>query len=145
MRSRYSLIALTLVMGFLVSSCKEDPAPAKTPEEIQIEKLTGTWVLPTAANTVTIDGRDVSAEWSTFVLTLGNKTYQSTNANDANVWPASGTWAFGANINTLVRDDGVDITVTVTDTSLKLQFDYSASGGRLDGIEGNWVFNMVSQ
>jgi len=136
-------------MGVLLNSCKEDPAPAKTPEEIQIEKITGTWVLPTTANTVTIDGRDVSAEWATFILNIGStKTYSSTNATDPLVWPASGTWDFGANLTTMVRHDvggDVDITITVTDTSLKLQFDYSASGGRIDGIEGNWVVNMVPQ
>lgn len=146
MRIKFSLIALTLVMGVLVSSCKKDPAETKTPEETQIEKLTGTWVLNSGVtNPVTLDGNAPPQDWTGFVLTLGDKSYQSTNAADALVWPANGTWAFGANVNTLVRDDGVDISVTVSDTSLGLRFTYTASGGRFEGIEGVWDFDMVPQ
>ena len=145
MRIRLSLIALTLIMGVLVSSCKKNPPPTQSEEDIQIEKLSGTWVVPATANSVLIDGNDVSTDWSSFILTLGNKTYQNTGADSPEVWPASGTWAFGTSVSTLVRDDGVEITVVVSDTSLKMDFDYTASGGRLDGIEGHWVFNMVPQ
>ena len=147
MRIRLSLIALTLIMGVMVSSCKKDPVVTKTDEQLQIEKLSKTWVPGSATSSVfvTIAGNDVTADWSNFVLTLGDKTYNSSGADSPLVWPGSGTWAFGANTNTLVRDDGVEITITVTDTSLKMQFDYSSTGGRLNGIEGNWVFNMVPQ
>lgn len=145
MRIRLNLIALTLILGVVVSSCKEDPPPAKTDEQVQTEKLVGTWVLdsPTPANSVTLDGNDVSADWETFELTLGDKTYSSLNATFPEVWPSNGTWAFGANVNTLVRDDGVEISISVTDTSLQLQFDYSDAGGRLSGVTGNWIFKMV--
>ena len=122
MRIRLSLIALTLIMGVLVSSCKKDPAPTQSEEDKQIEKLSGTWVVPNPApaNSVTIDGNDVTTDWSSFVLTLGNKTYQSTGADSPEVWPASGTWAFGTNVLTLVRDDLVEITVDVTAACLPI-------------------------
>lgn len=143
MRIRLNLIALTLVLGVLVTGCKKPPPVTKTDEELQIEKLTGTWKLQAGANAVTIDiTNDVTTNWTGFTLTLGNKTYQTSSSSEALVWPSSGTWDFGTNVTTLVRDDGVEISVSVTDTSLQLQFDYSASGGRLNGIEGNWVFKM---
>jgi len=145
MRIRFSLIALTLVMGVLVSSCKKDNTDTKTEEQKKIEQLAKTWVLAAGSNLVTIAGTDVTADWANFVLTFGDKTYQTSSADSPLVWPASGTWAFGADLNTLVRDDGVDITIKLSDTSLELQFDYTASGGRFDGIEGNWVFKMVPQ
>ncbi|RLD24079.1 MAG: hypothetical protein DRI71_03650 [Bacteroidetes bacterium] len=144
MRIRLNLIALTLILGVVVSSCKEDPPPAKTDEQLQTEKLAKAWVLNTGSNVVTLDGNDVSLDWTTFELTLGDKTYNSINATFPEVWPSNGTWAFdGADVNTLVRDDGVKISIAVTDTSLQLQFDYSAAGGRLAGVEGSWVFKMV--
>ena len=111
-----------------------------------ILSLEGTWVLQAGSNAVTIDiTNDVTPNWTGFTLTLGNKSYSSSNSPEVLIWPASGTWDFGANVSTLVRNDGVEITVSVTDTSLQMQFDYSASGGRLNGIEGNWVFKMVPQ
>lgn len=144
MRIRLSLIALTVLMGVIVSSCKEKPAPAKTDEQLQTEKLVGTWVLDAGANVVTLDGNDVSADWTSFTLTLGDKTYQTTNAAFAEVWPASGTWAYGADVSKMVRDDGVEISIAVTeDTSLQMQFDYTDAGGRLNGIAGNWIFKLV--
>jgi len=143
MRIRLSLIALTLLMGVIVSSCKEDPKPPKTDEQLQTEKLVGTWVLDAGANVVTLDGTDVTADWATFTLALGDKTYQTTNAAFAQVWPASGTWAYGASVSTLVRDDGVEISISVTDTSLQLSFDYTDAGGRLNGVTGNWTFKLV--
>ena len=145
MRIRFSLIALTLVMGVLVSSCKKDKTDTKTDEQKKIEQLAKTWVLAAGSNVVTVAGTDVTTEWANFVLTLGDKTYQTSGADSPLVWPASGTWAFGANLSTLVRDDGVEITIILTDTSLDLQFNYTASGGRFDGIEGNWIFKMVAQ
>ena len=143
MKIRLSLIALTLVIGVLVSSCKKDPPVTKTDEEVQIEKLTGTWKLQAGANAVTVASNDVTADWTGFTLTLGDKTYQTSSSSEPLIWPSNGTWAFGTSVSTLVRDDGVEVTVSVTDTSLQLQFDYSASGGRLNGIEGNWIFKMV--
>ena len=149
MRIRISLNALTLIMGIMLNSCKKDTTPTKTDEEIQLEKLIGTWVLDQGiTNAVTVDNNNPPQDWTNFTLTLGNKTYQtntSVSLGDDLVWPTSGTWDFGANLTTLARNDGIDITITVTDTSLKLQFDYSSGGGRFAGIEGNWVFNMVPQ
>ena len=147
MRSRLSLVALAVTM-ILISGCKDKNETTQTEEEKQIAKLTGTWVLQTGSNAVTVAGNDVSADWASFALTLGDGTYVSASPDSPEVWPLppDRTWAFGAsNLNLLVRDDGIEITVSVTDTSLKLQFDYSASGGRFAGIEGNWVFNMVPQ
>jgi hypothetical protein len=145
MKNRISLIALILFVGALTYSCKEKPPPPKSEEEQQIEKLAKTWVPKSGANAITVGGTDVSQNWSGFVLTLGDKTYQSTGADSPQVWPASGTWAFGSDVNTLVRDDGIEMSITVNESSLRLQFDYTVTGGRLSGIEGQWVFDMVPQ
>ena len=60
MRIRLSLIALTLLMGIVIISCKEKTTTPKTAEELQLEKLTGTWVLDPSAPTrpVSVDSND---------------------------------------------------------------------------------------
>ncbi|MEN8248059.1 MAG: hypothetical protein ABFS32_03950 [Bacteroidota bacterium] len=146
MKIRYALIALTLVAGLLINGCKPEPDPGPSEEEQQIEKLSKTWVPASTASAITIAGNDVSSDWSTFTLTLGDKTYSSTSANSAEVWPSSGTWDFlsAEELGVMVRDNTTNITITVTDSSLLMEFDYS-TGGRVNGIEGTWRFNMVPQ
>jgi len=84
---------------------------------------------------VTLDGNDRSADWAGFTLTLGDKSYTTSSSSAPEVWPASGTWEFGknadnsVNVNVLVRDDGVEIQNSVTESSLTLQFTYTAPGG----------------
>ena len=145
MNSKILILVMGLVFSTVIFSCKKDDPPPKTQEEINTELLSKAWVPQTGSNTITVAGTDVSDIWSAFVLTLGDKTYSSTGADAVEVWPASGTWAFGADANTLVRNDGIEIAISVTETTLVMKFNYSASGGRLSGIEGDWVFNMVPQ
>jgi hypothetical protein len=145
MKFRISFLATVLVLGTLVYSCKEKEKPKKTDEEINTELLSKAWVPQTGANATTVAGNDVSDIWAGFVLTMGDKTYSSSGADAPEVWPASGTWAFGTDANTLVRNDGIEIAISVSETTLVMKFNYSASGGRLSGLEGDWVFNMIPQ
>ena len=147
MKIRYALVALTLITGLLINGCKKDPDPGPTAEEQQIEKLSKTWVKASGANTVTVEGVDVGDDWATFTLTIAEGTYSTSNAFSADVWPASGTWAFlsDTDLNTVVRDNVTNITISVTDNSLLMEFEYSSTGGRVTGIDGTWVFNMVPQ
>ena len=145
MRSKLSFAIALLAFGVIFSACKKDDPPAKTDEQIQLEKLTGTWAVPSpaAANTVTIQGNDVTADWSSFKITFSDGNF-TTVGNDAapEVWPSSGTWSFASgDVNTLQRGDGVDISVNVSESSLTMTFNYTAPGGRLNGVEGDWQFN----
>lgn len=145
MKTKLSLLALILITGALWSSCKKDPPPPKTPEEEQTEKLVGTWIVASGSNAVTIAGNDVTTDWAAFEFTLTDGGYNSTGASSTEVWPASGNWSFATgDVTTIIRTpDGVEVTVNVTETALLMQFTYSSTGGRLDGVDGNWVFNMV--
>ena len=145
MRNSLTFVAITIIAGIFISSCKKDPPPVKSDEELRIEELNGTWVLDAGSNVVTVAGRDVSADWSGFALTLNEKNYSTSGSDSPEVWPANGTWDFGSDVNKLVRSDGIEISISVTETSLALQFDYSAAGGRLNGIEGTWIFKLVEQ
>ena len=145
MRKSLTLIALTLLAGIFLSSCKDDTPPAKSDEEQRIEDLAGSWVLDAGSDVVTVAGRDVSTDWSAFTLNLDQKNYTTSGSDSPEVWPASGSWDFGTDINKLVRNDGIELSISVTETSLSIQFDYAAAGGRLSGIEGTWVFKLVPQ
>ena len=142
MKTKSIFILSFLAFGLIFSSCKKDSPTPKTDEEIQLEKLSGTWVVSAAANSVTIAGNDVSSEWAAFELTISEGSFTSSGAGSTDVWPTSSTWTFGSEVSILQRNDGTDITVSVDETSLLMTFNYTVPGGRLDGIEGNWVFNM---
>ena len=150
------LVAFFLCSLIIMFSCKKPPPePSKTDEEIQIEKLSKVWVPASGINAVTIDGVDVSTNWANFVLSMGDKAYSSTGADQSNVWPASGSWQFGtltdgsADVNTIFRSGNsadIEMAISVSETSFSMQFDYDANvNGRLSGTTGNWIFNMVPQ
>ena len=129
MKIRISFLATVLVLGTLVYSCKEKPPPPKTDEEINTELLSKAWVPATTSSAITVEGTNVSDLWSAFVLTFTDGSYTSSGADAAEVWPASGSWTFKADdANTLVRSDGIEIAISVTETTLVMKFNYSASG-----------------
>jgi hypothetical protein len=146
MKSKFSILAMVLVLNMVVFSCKEKPPPPKTDQEINKEILMSTaWVPAAGSNQITVGTppSDVSDSWRDFELTFGDGSYSSTGAPNPEIWPASGTWAFdGTSATTLIRDGALEITLsTISDTALKMEFTYTA--GRVNGIEGAWVFNMV--
>ncbi|MDH5399568.1 MAG: hypothetical protein OEX02_15570 [Cyclobacteriaceae bacterium] len=138
------------ILAVLVATngCKPKPTDEPTPEEAQTTKLSRSWT----ANKVTFNGtEDRSADWSGFTLTVAaDGKYSTSNAFSPGPWPASGTWAFAAdgsavNINKVVRDDGLEISISVSDTDLTLTFifnDAVNNGGRVDAVNGEYVFEM---
>ena len=138
MKSRISLLALMLVSVVAFNSCKKTTEEPKTPEQEQTEKLARTWKVATGANAVTIAGNDVSADWATFEITFTDGGYTCTGQaadKGIQVWPNTGTWTYATDdISTLLRSDGTDITISVTDAALLMTFNYSSAGGRLDGV-----------
>lgn len=145
------ITSLVFILGIAVLfSCKDKTPPAPTEAEVQMGLIAQTWTVITGANSVTLDGADEEQNWPGFAVTFNaNGTYTASNVSTGRevVWPTSGTWAFkgstGNDLNTIIRDDGVDIAIVVSETSLKMSFRYTAPGGRISGTEGDWVFNMA--
>ncbi len=138
----FSLSALILM------SCGDDDDAAavtddpveQTEEEKQLESLSASaWTM----SSTTLDGADATENFSGLVLTLKEDKTYSTNGSYDPVWPSSGTFTFGSDINTLTRDDGVSMTTTVSETSLTITFTYADSGGRIDALPGDYVFNFT--
>ena len=145
-----STLATILLLATLpiTQSCKDPGQGTPTAEEQQIEKLTKTWTV----ESVTFGGsEDRTTDWSGFTLTVtGNQGYSTTNAFSPGPWPASGTWSFAttggtADINKVLRDDGLEIAITVSATSLTMTFTYDDTthqGGRTEAVNGEYVFKM---
>ena len=143
-----SLIFFTFSLGALMliscgddddASVADDPTE-QTEEEKQLESLSASaWTM----SSITLDGADVTTNFSGLVLTIkSDKTY-STNGSYDPVWPSSGSFTFGSDLNTLTRDDGVSMTIAVSETSLTVTFTYADSGGRIDALPGDYVFNFT--
>ena len=144
---RYSYIVLSL----LLISCGEDgdgggtPTPTPTdPLDAQAALLNGNWKVKDA-NSVTKDGTIVDV-FTTMTLNISGGTkdggnYSTSHNEDSGteVWPNSGSWTFqGGDKNKLQRNDGVVMSISVTESTLRTSC--TVSGGIKDG---NWVFDFV--
>jgi hypothetical protein len=150
MKHLRSFIFFTFSLGALMLiSCgddsddpvTEDPLTESTEEEKQLESLSASaWKM----SSITLDGADVTSNFDGLVLTINSDKTYSTNGSYDPVWPSSGSFTFGSDINTLTRDDGVSMTISVSETSLTVTFTYADSGGRIDALPGDYVFSFTS-
>ena len=137
----FSIAAMTLIScGDDDDSVADDPTE-QTEEEKQLESLSASvWTMAS----ITLEGADVTTNFSGLVLTINSDKTYSTNGSYDPVWPSSGSFTFGSDINTLTRDDGVSMTISVSETSLTITLTYADSGGRIDALPGDYVFSFTS-
>lgn len=151
-----SLVMLAGIATFYMS-CKGDDPEQKPKEEVQLDKLKGTWALQSA----TLDGA-ARTDFVSVVLTVtGNYAGDGATYNysftgtfpNPSPWPKTGTFKFGANPETqIIRldddpDFGINYSVTTTSLTLTLE-NYVGSGfagGRVEEVEGEWVFTFTKQ
>ncbi len=142
---------LAILFSLVIISCGDDdgstPTPTPTdPLDTQANLLNGNWKVKDA-NSVTKDGSIVDV-FTTMTLNLsggtksgGNYTTSHTEDSGTEVWPNSGSWTFqNSDKSKVIRNDGVVISLSVTETTLRTSF--TVSGGIKDG---NWVFDFVKQ
>jgi hypothetical protein len=154
-----SLLLITSLTLFFANCGSE--GGEKKPEQVQLEKLSGTWMLGTA----TLDGdENLAAEVieSGFSLTIGGTfnadspdgpyTYAVTGTVTPSPWPASGDWTFDStsgDSGLIVRDDNTGITYSIgSDGKLTLTFNYTGAGfdgARTSQVEGDWIFVLDPQ
>jgi hypothetical protein len=133
-------VALVSIVLVQISSCGTNPP---SPADVVKAKLTAatSWKVQSA----TVDGVDQTAIYKNLALSFSATGYTSTNGGA--VWPASGTWSFNNTDGTAVkRDDGLIITVEVTDTTLKLSYTWTKttlSGGRAESVKGSQVLTFT--
>ena len=145
---KYFRSLLILLFSIAIISCSDDddgggPAPVD-PLDTQGNLLNGSWKVKDA-NSVTKDGAIVDV-FTNMTLTVsgGSKSggnYSTSNSDSGEIWPNSGTWEFqSGDKNKLLRSDGVVVSISLTETTLRTSF--QTSGGLKDG---NWVFDFVKQ
>jgi len=145
---KYFRSLLILLFSIVIISCGDDddgggPAPVD-PLDTQGNLLNGSWKVKDA-NSVTKDGSIVDV-FTNMTLTVsgGSKSggsYSTSNSDSDEIWPNSGTWEFqSGDKNKLLRSDGVVVSISLTETTLRTSF--QTSGGLKDG---NWVFDFIKQ
>ena len=145
---KYFRSLLILLFSIAIISCSDDddgggPAPVD-PLDTQGNLLNGSWKVKDA-NSVTKDGTIVDV-FTNMTLTVsgGSKSggnYSTSNSDSDEIWPNSGTWEFqSGDKNKLLRSDGVVVSISLTETTLRTSF--QTSGGLKDG---NWVFDFIKQ
>lgn len=152
-KQQLNLSFFILLLSSLLISCGEEggggggggvtPTP-DDPLDVQAAILNGNWKVKDA-NSVTKDGTIVDV-FTTMTLNISGGTksggnYSTSHSEDSGteVWPNSGSWTFqNTDKNKVLRNDGVVVSISVTETTLRTSF--TVSGGIKDG---NWVFNFV--
>lgn len=148
--SLLTIASLTLFFA----NCGGDDGGGKSKEEKQLDKLKKNWNIVS----VTLDNVDKLQLFTGFTLEFsgtydkdaqtGDYPYDFTvggNRQDPSPWPASGSWEFGGDPETLiVRDDGVGIVYSINSNGeLTLQFTCTTcnyAGSRTAEVQGNWEF-----
>ncbi len=152
MKSIAKIFVLLALSGVLLtySSCDNSKPPTPTDQEVQLEKLTGTW----KAISVKKDNVDQTG-YSNFALTIegvigaSSFGYSTSGRPPLSPWPSSGKWIFDVDPNTgIIRDDktvdALNMTYTVSETKLQLTFNFQGTGyaGRVDNVKGQWVMEF---
>ena len=138
----------------IFANCGDDSDPSQSEEinpsaaETNASLLDKNWSLSSATNAGT--PRD---EWTGFTLKFdldtdlagGSYTASGIPSDEgANLaWSTSGTFTANSDLTTLTRNDGIVMTLVVSETALNVSFTVPESSGRVDGFTGAWVFKMV--
>ena len=150
-RQFLTLFATILVLGACGGDDKE-----KSEEEVQLDKLRGTWNMTSVDN----DGLARTDEYPDMKVTLAGTfseggTYSlSSTASDwpsISPWKKDDSWKFNsASVSTgIVRlSDAVDLSYSLgnNDSQLTIEFDYSGPGfnnGRVASVGGHWIFTFT--
>jgi len=151
------LSVLVLVSaGIFYSSC-DSGGDEKTQEELQLDKLKGTWSLQSAS-----DGTDRTDEYPGMTMTItgtysdgGTYNYSSTASSWPSIspWNDIDQWKFkSGSITTIIvrQSDLLDMNYSLSnsDNTLSFTFTYSGPGfanGRTSSVDGNWAFTFTRQ
>lgn len=140
-----ALVFASLVIFMSCGGGGDDPAPDPL-DEISADLTVTGWATPT---TVQTDGGTADGDWSNFTINFtgtkdgGTYTVSGVPTGFSDVW-ANGSWTFGNATGSVITkvQGGVttDMTASISENSLSLEFDVTASSARTNGIAGEWTF-----
>jgi hypothetical protein len=134
---------LILLVAALALSCGKDKVEPTEEQKLLTELSGSEWTLHDA----TVDLMNVKDQFPSMKLLLKtDNTYVVTNGV-SKLWPSSGKFAVSKDISghfLFTRDDGMVMKVEDHSTAaLTLSFQYTSTGGRIDGISGKYTFSFV--
>ena len=148
----YFLALIAAAITFSHCGGGDEPGPdQKAAAEEQLERISGSWDLVSVSQ----DGTDVSADYTGFTLTMSgnlttnkenvNGTYSSTNGGQ--VFPSAGSWAFApANVGSqIILDNDLTVNYSFSGNNLVLQYTFSAPGGRVQVLNGQYRWELSPQ
>lgn len=150
---RHKIFLMFMMGGLLASvSCgKSDDTTPDTPQTKQEEvtqALVGsggsgkTWKI----QSLTVDGVDETSTVKGMTIKFSSTTFTVTNGGP--VWPSNGSWTFSSTEASSIKlDNGTEVKVEVTDTTLKLSLTWNKNTfgpGRVESISGQQVFVFTS-
>lgn len=141
MKNLFKITPLVILIS--LASCKDDNGPSK--QDIKIEMLTGSsWGHAQVTHT---DG-DLSDQYTDFAIVFtGNAsdgfdgTFVVSNGGNAFA-ENSGKWKFNDDMTKITFDSEKELEFEVDEDHLTLDFIVPASGGRMAGLSGHFVFEL---
>lgn len=143
----------------ILSSCggggssDPDPTPQPTAEELQVAKLAGTSAKTWTATSITFNGAPsvTYSNPSAFSITFRTARTYSTNTGSP-VFQSSGSWTFNnANLNSLIFDASQNKIGTIsglnaagTQMTITIDYELTSTSGRIEAINGRYVFTLTS-
>ena len=140
-----ALVFASLVIFMSCGGGGDDPGPSQL--EITVQNLTVSGGFSNPSSVTTGTGQ-ADGDWSTFGITftgtVDGGTYTVSNVPDgfSDVW-ANGNWTINSNGNVITKEQNsvvTEITATIGEGSLTLQFDVAEPTARANGIAGAWTF-----
>jgi hypothetical protein len=138
----FNLLVLTVFIG--LGACKEDE-PGQ--EEIMTNMLTANaWANATVTHEV--DG-NLTSQYEDFAIQF---TKQPTDgyvgnflvSNGGTAFPnVAGKWKFNSDHSQIIFNTGKEMVFELTDNTLELDFTVSATGGRVSGLDGHFIFELT--
>ena len=149
MNAKVNLVIGLYAVSIFLNGCKssDDPVAADplAQQTTLLENSNRPWVL--SEGSIIKDGHDVSSQFEGFQLSISGNNYSTVNSLK-DVWAAQGSWSFyDNNINVLGRNDGVLLTIKLINNELTISFTdpKGSSGGSMEGISGDYTFNLLSE
>ncbi len=159
---RYLFVLGSVGSLLFFSSCGGGGSTPEPVADQQFTKLSKTWTIASASNSVVLDGNDRTPEYLagtttgtsdpgpmtlTISGTKGNAstyTYTLAGRPQLSPWKKNGSWQFGTDpTKSITRDDGALITYVIDGTKLTVSFNFSGTGytnPRTGVVTGNWTF-----
>lgn len=137
-----NLLLLTVLIG--LGACKDDE-PNK--QDIMTDILTAN-VWGDATVTHEVDG-DLSFQYEDFAIQFTKQAANGYNgsflvSNGGSAFPdVTGKWKFNSELTKIIFDTGKEMDFTLTESKLTLEFTVSAMGGRVSGLDGHFIFELI--